>query len=210
MIHPLAGVLSAYGMGLADMVELRQRTLAGADLETVLAELAAEASSALRARGIAVPEIRRRAALRYHRSDTALEVEVGEGMEAAFEQAHRARFGFTAEAEVVVETAIVEAVGRGAQSCSFPERGGGPRSEAAGWRGSTAGSLLPLHQPSAGPPPRPGEDPNASPFPTASTMAVSTTIGASETKPKRVRWAASKSAFMAAETGTSRAVSLPS
>ncbi|HST35001.1 MAG TPA: hydantoinase/oxoprolinase family protein, partial [Allosphingosinicella sp.] len=32
MIHPLAGVLSAYGMGLADMVELRQRTLAGAEL----------------------------------------------------------------------------------------------------------------------------------------------------------------------------------
>jgi 5-oxoprolinase (ATP-hydrolysing) len=36
MIHPLAGVLSAFGMGLADMVELRQRTLAGADLDEVL------------------------------------------------------------------------------------------------------------------------------------------------------------------------------
>jgi len=113
MIHPLAGVLSAYGMGLADMVELRQRTLGGADLAVTLAELEAEAVAALARQGVKADEVRRRVALRYERSDTALEVPVSEAMTAEFEAAHRARFGFVSDAPVVVETAIVEAVGKG-------------------------------------------------------------------------------------------------
>jgi 5-oxoprolinase (ATP-hydrolysing) len=113
MIHPLAGVLSAYGMSLADMVELRQRTLGSAELDEVLAELEAEALAALHAQGVDRPEVLRRVALRYEGSDTALEVEVGEGMVDAFETLHRDRFGFTSEAPVVVETAIAEAMGRG-------------------------------------------------------------------------------------------------
>jgi 5-oxoprolinase (ATP-hydrolysing) len=113
MIHPLAGVLSAYGMGLADMVELRQRTLAGADLETVLAELEAEAVAAVEAQGVETPEIIRRAALRYEGSDSSLEVAVSDHMREDFEAAHKVRFGFTApETEVVVETAVVEAIGK--------------------------------------------------------------------------------------------------
>ena len=113
MIHPLAGVLSAYGMGLADRVELRQRTLAGADADRVFAELAAEAAAALRKQGIDQPEIRRRAALRYEGSDTALEVPVSDAMERDFAHEHRRRFGFVSDAPIVVETAIVEAVGLG-------------------------------------------------------------------------------------------------
>jgi len=122
MIHPLAGVLSAYGMGLADMVELRQRTLAGAELETVLGELEAEAAGALRGQGIEAPEIHRRAALRYEGSDSSLEVPVSERMREDFEAAHKLRFGFDAPGtEVVVETAIVEAVGK---SDRFPAKAG--------------------------------------------------------------------------------------
>jgi len=123
LIHPLAGVLSAYGMGLADMIELRQRSFGrplgdagGSGLKALLDELAAEATSALRAQGIASPEIRKRAALRYEGSDTALEVPMGPPAEMrdAFETLHSARFGFTADsARVVVETAIVEAVAHG-------------------------------------------------------------------------------------------------
>jgi 5-oxoprolinase (ATP-hydrolysing) len=115
MIHPLAGVLSAYGMGLADMVELRQRSVGGEPLEDVLAELAGEAETALRAQGVEGVELKRRAALRYEGSDSSLEVEAAdfEAMRAAFEEAHRTRFGFLSpETPVVVETAIVEAVGR--------------------------------------------------------------------------------------------------
>ncbi|WP_324749124.1 hydantoinase B/oxoprolinase family protein [Sphingomonas sp. LY54] len=147
MIHPLAGVLSAYGMGLADMVELRQRTFGqplaeAAALEPVLAELAAEAEAALLGQGVArdAIEIRRRAALRYEGSDSSLEVMVAEPaeMRRAFEEQHQARFGFLAEkTAVVIETAIVEAVGVGAREPSAEQ---------------------PLHQPSAGPPPRSGED----------------------------------------------------
>ncbi len=156
MIHPLAGVLSAYGMGLADMVELRQRTLAGADLETVLGELEAEAAAALRQQGVEAPEIRRRAALRYEGSDSSLEVAVSDHMRADFEAAHKQRFGFDAAGtEVVVETAIVEAVG----NHSSPEKGGGPRSGGGVSALSDEARMpTPLHHASHGPPPPKGED----------------------------------------------------
>ncbi|HEX8641726.1 MAG TPA: hydantoinase B/oxoprolinase family protein, partial [Allosphingosinicella sp.] len=138
MIHPLAGVLSAFGMGLADMVELRQRTLAGADLEKVLEQLEEEATAALQGQGVEAPEMRRRAALRYEGSDTALEVEAGERMEEAFEAAHRTRFGFLSDAPVVVETAIVEAVGRGESVGQVPaSETPCPPSEVAGRSGQT-------------------------------------------------------------------------
>ena len=122
LIHPLAGVLSAYGMGLADQAEIRQRSLGGRSLDGVLDELAEEASAALRSQGVEAPEILRRAALRYEGSDTALEVEVGPDMAASFEKAHRARFGFLSDSAIVLETAIVEAVGRGEalRALAFP------------------------------------------------------------------------------------------
>jgi 5-oxoprolinase (ATP-hydrolysing) len=121
MIHPLAGVLSAYGMGLADLAELRQRSLGGEALETVLAALEAEAVAALVAQGVEAPEVLRRVALRYEGSDSALEVPVSDHMRADFEAAHLQRFGFVApETAVVVETAILEAVGKGAASEDNP------------------------------------------------------------------------------------------
>ncbi len=124
MIHPLAGVLSAYGMGLADLVELRQRSLGDGDLIGTIYALEQEAGDALRAQGVERPEMLRRAALRYEGSDTALEVPVSENMRADFEAAHKQRFGFTApEIAVVIETVIVEA-----RSSSSPERGGALRS----------------------------------------------------------------------------------
>jgi 5-oxoprolinase (ATP-hydrolysing) len=151
MIHPLAGVLSAYGMGLADRVELRQRSLGGQPLEAVLDELAGEAEAALRAQGVEVVHIRRRAALRYEGSDTGLEVAVGEGMEQAFEEAHRTRFGFASPGTaVVVETAIVEAV-----SSPSPD-GEGDHPKGGGGVDGAGLHQLPLHQASPGPPPQAG------------------------------------------------------
>jgi 5-oxoprolinase (ATP-hydrolysing) len=123
MIHPLAGVLSAYGMGLADRVELRQRSLASGALGEALAELAGEAASALHAQGVESVELRHRAALRYEGSDTSLEVESGslQVMREAFEAIHKTRFGFISpETEVIVETAIVEAI-----EISSPSRAAG-------------------------------------------------------------------------------------
>jgi 5-oxoprolinase (ATP-hydrolysing) len=171
MIHSLAGVLSAYGMGLADTVELRQRSLAGEPLEEVLDDVAAEAEAALRAQGVERVEIRRRAALRYEGSDTALEVPVSDRMEEDFEAAHRQRFGFTSDAAVVVETALAEAIGK-----SSPERGGGPGE--AWWRGVSASGPpstpdIPPSNGSRAPPPLEGED-----FPTyiRSTLSPGTRI----------------------------------
>jgi 5-oxoprolinase (ATP-hydrolysing) len=118
MIHPLAGVLSAYGIGLADLTELRQRTIGlklGESFDATLAELEAQAREALARQGAADVQVGRRLALRYDGSDSSLEVDLADpaAMRTAFETAHRARFGFAApEAAVVVETAIVEAVGR--------------------------------------------------------------------------------------------------
>jgi len=156
MIHPLAGVLSAYGMGLADMVELRQRSVGGAELGPVLVELEAEAVAALQAQGVVAPEVRRRAALRYEGSDTALEVAVGPDMEREFVAAHRARFGFVSDARVVVETAVVEAVG-GGENSSLSLLGEGDHAEHGG--GSERGSACFARDPSTtafggGPPPR--------------------------------------------------------
>jgi len=165
MIHPLAGVLSAYGMGLADRVELRQRSVAGAALDDLLAELEAEAVAALQRQGVEAPQVHRRAALRYEGSDSSLEVPVSDHMRADFEAAHQLRFGFTApKAEVVIETAIVEAVGKGESLNSSPSRGGGPLAAGEGWRGAEAEdeaqTLIPLHHAASrrGPPPLAGED----------------------------------------------------
>ncbi|HEX6376703.1 MAG TPA: hydantoinase B/oxoprolinase family protein [Allosphingosinicella sp.] len=152
LIHPLAGVLSAYGMGLADMVELRQRSVGGEALEGVLDELAAAAEAALRAQGVGEVALKRRAALRYEGSDSSLEVEVAEfdTMRVAFEEAHRLRFGFISpETPVVVETAIVEAVG---QNSSPSLLGEGDQAKPGG--GENAALAPPPPPDCGGPPPR--------------------------------------------------------
>ena len=122
-IHPLAGVLSALGMGLADQRELREAAveetfdaaLMGA-LDERLDGLAAEAREALLAQGVAGADIAiaRRVHLRYRGTDTALVVPLT-GFEetlAGFEAAHGERFGFTmAEVPLIAEAVSVEAVG---------------------------------------------------------------------------------------------------
>ena len=123
MIHPFAGVLSAYGMGLADVralrdraVEVRLDTDGAAALDEVLDNLAGEARAALADQGIA-PErivVHRRAHVRYEGTDTPDLVEAGIApeMTTRFEDAHRRRYGFVMpEKALVIEAASVEAVG---------------------------------------------------------------------------------------------------
>ena len=123
MIHPLAGVLSAYGMGLADVRALRDRAVearlddgGAATLDEVLDALGAEASAELIAQGIAPAriDIHRRAHVRYEGTDTPDLVEAGTAaqMQARFEDAHRRRYGFVMpEKALVIEAASIEAVG---------------------------------------------------------------------------------------------------
>ncbi|MBY9064751.1 hydantoinase B/oxoprolinase family protein [Sphingomonas yunnanensis] len=124
LIHPLAGVLSAWGIALADRRAVRQRTVAapldaGAWRRT-LDQLAAEARDELD--GEATVEAL--ATLRYARTDQGIEVAVAEAtaMRAAFEGAHRERFGFTADDALIVERLQVEAVrGSAAPAMAPPE-----------------------------------------------------------------------------------------
>ena len=123
MIHPLAGVLSAYGMGLADVRALRDRAVeARLDhqgvgvLHDALDELGAEVRAELTGQGIA-PEridIHRRAHVRYEGTDTPDLVEAGTAaeMKRRFEEVHRRRYGFVMpEKALIVEAASAEAVG---------------------------------------------------------------------------------------------------
>ena len=98
LVHPFAGVLSAYGMGLADVRALRERTIEAplvADLvprlERELDELAAVVEDEVSDRDHAERiETRRFVHLRYDGSDTALEVPFGavDGMVEAYERAY--------------------------------------------------------------------------------------------------------------------------
>ena len=122
-LHPFAGVLSAYGMGLADIRSLRKAQVEkpfGEAAETVVREAAAEVSETVGkeiiAQGVAAEnlKIRIRAHLRYQGTDTSLEVDAGtaEEMLRHFETAHRRQFGFTVpERQLVIEAVSVEGIG---------------------------------------------------------------------------------------------------
>ena len=122
-IHPFAGVLSAYGMGLADVRALRESAveavldagLAG-ELDAILDRLASSAVSEITEQNVSAENIavHRRAHVRYDGTDAAIVVAAGtlEETVAAFEEAHRQRYGFIVpEKAMVVEAVSVEAVG---------------------------------------------------------------------------------------------------
>ena len=124
LIHPLAGVLSAYGMGLADISASRQRAVeaglsSGPALETIADELEAAARQELADQDLGPDAItaERKAYLRYDGTDTALEVSLQqvESMREEFEAQHRQRFGFIFnDKELIVESVSVECRGGGA------------------------------------------------------------------------------------------------
>ena len=123
-IHPFAGVLSAYGMGLADQAAMREQAVEralgedAAGLDALAAQLGASAAAALAGQGAdpAAIRVERRAHVRYEGTSAALVVPLGPaaGVAEAFAAAHRARFGFvTPERGLVVEAVEVEAVAPG-------------------------------------------------------------------------------------------------
>ena len=124
-VHPLAGVLSAYGMGLADQIAMREASVerpldaeglaAARQLADALADAAAEE---LVAQGVppAVIEKRETLHLRYLGTDTALGVPMADAQAArsAFEAAYRQRFAFLMpDRPLVIEAVSVEAIGPG-------------------------------------------------------------------------------------------------
>ncbi|ENZ82637.1 MULTISPECIES: oxoprolinase family protein [Caulobacter] len=135
MIHPFAGVLSAYGMGLADLRLIREETVErplddAGDLAARAAVLAGEAEVALRAQEVPMASVEAIASLRvkYAGTDTPLVVPFDDiaAVRAAFEDQHQRRFGFTSPTTpLVVETLSVEAIGR-SDAGSEPDFESGP------------------------------------------------------------------------------------
>ncbi|WP_019171683.1 hydantoinase B/oxoprolinase family protein [Pseudaminobacter salicylatoxidans] len=130
LLHPMSGLLSAYGMGLADIRATRQKALDAAleqdvvaPLHTLGAELKRECLADLAAQGIAEAKTHTylRAHIRYAGTDTIIPVEAGfdAGETAArlrgeFEMLHKRRFGFVDETKALVIDAVeVETVGGG-------------------------------------------------------------------------------------------------
>ncbi|MFM2450278.1 MAG: hypothetical protein RIS44_2728 [Pseudomonadota bacterium] len=121
--HPLGGVLSAYGMGLADQNVIREAAIEqdlASSLDVVtqkLNALADEAEGELRRQGVTGGEVKmhRRVHVRYKGTDSALVVAAGslKEIQEAFEAAYRQRFAFLMNRELVVEAVSVEAVGAG-------------------------------------------------------------------------------------------------
>ena len=131
-LHPLAGVLSAFGMGLADQLAMRELALERrldaqglAAARDAAGTLAAQAKGELREQGVADAAIAavHRVQLRYEGTDTALACalpmkesaeEAIAAMREEFEAGYRRRFAFLmAERALVIEAVTVEAVGAG-------------------------------------------------------------------------------------------------
>jgi len=119
LVHPLAGILSAYGIGLAPVKAIREVSLVRPLEESFADDLAAlegQARQALLDQGIAPGAIvlESRARLRFAGSDSALAVVCGDRaeMDANFRALHRQRYGYSdADTAIVVEALSVEASG---------------------------------------------------------------------------------------------------
>jgi len=122
-VHPHAGVLSAVGIGLADIRHIRdeavEQTLTADTLDQLEPrwnELELNGTQYLQSEGLEpeAQQLRRRLSLRYQGSDTALLAPAGtfDQVITAFESHHSARFGFTSpETPIIIEAIQLEAVG---------------------------------------------------------------------------------------------------
>lgn len=123
-LHPLAGVLSAYGMGLAEIRVLREGQVSVDFIEETVENsieayrqtLVDSACRAVQEQGVEEKNISVvcKVHIRYQGTDTSLPVDIGSTaqMLSDFEAAHRRRFGFVArERGLVVEALSVEAIG---------------------------------------------------------------------------------------------------
>ncbi|MBT2420398.1 hydantoinase B/oxoprolinase family protein [Streptomyces sp. ISL-22] len=122
LVPPMAGVLSALGIGLADTTAMREQSveapLQAASMPGVLKTAdGLEAAARRELLDEDIPENRikvtRRAQLRYDGTDTTLTVELTEpdAMRRAFQERHRATYSFTLDRPIVVEALSVEATG---------------------------------------------------------------------------------------------------
>jgi 5-oxoprolinase (ATP-hydrolysing) len=132
-IHPFAGVLSAFGMGLADVRAMREHQFGLGfdkinDAEVVLERLIAAAEAEVAGQGIPSDQITT-VTMAYIRPDGAqqtLEVPFGtmSEMTHAFETAHLKRFGFVPEnATLLIDVLTAEAIGATGETVTLQDAG---------------------------------------------------------------------------------------
>ncbi|MGI9247056.1 MAG: hydantoinase/oxoprolinase family protein, partial [Steroidobacteraceae bacterium] len=146
LLHPLAGVLSAYGIGLTSRRAIRRRTLelplepAGhAAAERAFETLVAQANDELSRQGVpdSCVEVQRSAHLRLAGSDSTIELQwtAGATLRGLFFDAHRQLYGFADEqAQLVIAALMAEAVERSPPprvAGTVPARAGDPAAAAA-------------------------------------------------------------------------------
>ncbi len=127
LVHPLAGVLSAYGMGLADISASRDRSVEQLlddniyqRLQMMIEELSQANREELSGQGVSADEseIHPQVHLRYEGTDTSLLVNFSTivEMRQAFEIAHKKQFGFMSPGkQIIVEALSVETAGGGSK-----------------------------------------------------------------------------------------------
>ncbi|HEX7322923.1 MAG TPA: hydantoinase B/oxoprolinase family protein [Mycobacterium sp.] len=139
LVPPMAGVLSALGIGLADTTAMREQSVeieldaAASDrLATVAAALEQTARTDLADQGIPAERIRvsRRVLLRYSGTDTSIPVRLAAiaAMTTEFEATHSRMYSFVMDRPLIAGAVAVEAVGLTEQpDLSPPEATGGGR-----------------------------------------------------------------------------------
>ncbi len=135
-IHPMAGVLSALGIGLTDLTLLKQRAVERPldaalmpDLEAIVRTLAEAGRIEMAAQQPAGPiSWVVRLAVKYEGTDSVLEVDydpAAETVAAAFAAQYRQRYGFAMrDRRLVVETITVELTGASAVAAASPAADG--------------------------------------------------------------------------------------
>jgi 5-oxoprolinase (ATP-hydrolysing) len=131
-LHPLAGVLSAYGIGLADLRTIKEQSLeillttaAIAEINQVVANLTSIGRSEIIAQGVTETQETTKIHLRYEGSDSGLSVDFTDvaTMRIEFDQAYADRYGFcNADRALIVELVSVEVMGQPSSGSRSPEQ----------------------------------------------------------------------------------------
>ena len=154
LVHPLAGVLSAYGLGLASEAAVHEASLGltlepgveGA-VEALRGRLAQTAEAQL---GVTPSRVEARLFVRRESSDAVIELEPGPADEliAQFAQRHRAEFGFDATGPLVIDRVRVEAaaddMSAGQLAWPLPPTSAPPLDAVSCWMDGAA-QAVPLH-----------------------------------------------------------------